>query len=199
MDSAQPNVTLLLSELSRGNQEAAEKLTPLIYDELKCPARSYMPHESPDHSLQTTGLVHEAYLKPVRQESIAWESRSHFFGSAVHLMRPILIDHARAHVSQKRSGTLAAVPLNEALAFSPERSDKFIRLDEALERLSAIDAREGNAVELCFFGGLNVQETAEYLKIIANTVKRGWALAKTWLLMEMRRGDGDFSAAVAAR
>lgn len=199
MDSSQLDVTFLLSELNRGNKEAGEKLTPLIYDELKRLARSYMRRERPDHTLQTTGLVHEAYLKLVRQEAIAWESRSHFFGIAAHLMRQILIDHARAHVCQKRGGALDFVPLNEALAFSPERSEELVRLDEALKRLSAIDARQGKVVELRFFGGLNVEETAEYLKISPKTVKRDWALAKTWLHMEMRRSDGDLPAAVAAR
>jgi RNA polymerase sigma-70 factor, ECF subfamily len=199
MDFSQLDVTVLLSELSRGNKDAVEKLTPLIYDELKRLARSYMRRERPDHTLQATGLVHEAYLKLVQQENIAWESRSHFFGIAAHLMRQILIDHARAHLCQKRGGALNFVPLNEALAFSPEKSEELVRLDEALKHLSAIDARQGKVVELRFFGGLSVEETAEYLKVSPKTVKRDWALAKRWLLMEMRRGDGDLPATVATR
>lgn len=199
MDSPQADVTVLLSELARGNQEAAEKLIPLVYDELKRLARSYMRRERPDHTLQTTALVHEAYLKLVRQQAVNWQGRSHFFGIAAQLMRRILIDHARGHLREKRGGAKEVLPLDEALAFSPEHSDELVRLDEALQRLSAIDPRQGRVVELRFFGGLSVEETSEFLGISPKTVKRDWAVAKAWLHGELRHSDGDVPKAMGPR
>src|SRR5271166_4325203 len=136
MEPTSSDVTLLLSELTSGNQEAAEKLVPLVYDELKRLARSYMRREKPDHTLQATALVHEAYLKLVRQRSVNWQGRSHFFGIAAQLMRRILIDHARSHLREKRGGAQEFVPLDEALVFSPGQSAELVRLDDALERLA---------------------------------------------------------------
>ena len=191
MDPAQADVTALLSKLTQGNQEAAEKLIPVVYDELKRLARRYMRRERPDHTLQTTALVHEAYLRLVRQEVVHWQGRSHFFGIAAQLMRRILLDHARGYLCEKRGGAREVLPLNEALVFSPERSEELVRLDEALGRLSALDERQGKIVELRFFGGLSVEETAEFLGISPKTVKRDWAVAKVWLHREMRCWGGD--------
>lgn len=199
MDSYQADVTALLSELTHGNQEAAEKLIPLVYDELKRLARSHMRRERQDHTLQTTALVHEAYLKLIHQRRVSWQGRSHFFGVAAQLMRRILVDHARGHLRQKRGGANVVLPLNEALVFSPEHSEDLLRLDEALERLTKFDARQSRIVELRFFGGLSVEETAEFLNVSPKTVKRDWAVAKVWLHGELRRCDGDFSKTVGPR
>jgi len=199
MDSHQPDVTALLSQLTQGDQEAAEKLIPLVYDELKRLARSYMRRERQDHTLQTTALVHEAYLRLVRQRAVTWQGRSHFFGIAAQLMRRILIDHARGHLREKRGGAQVILQLNEALAFSQEHSQELLRLDEALNRLSKLDPRQGQVVELRFFGGLSVEETAEFLNISPKTVKRDWAVAKAWLHGELRRGDGGLSGPVGTR
>jgi RNA polymerase sigma-70 factor, ECF subfamily len=186
MDSPQADVTALLSQLTQGNQEARDKLIPLVYDELKRLARSYMRRERSDHTLQTTALVNEAYLKLVRQQVVNWQGRSQFFGIAAQLMRRILIDHARGCLRNKRGGVREVLPLNEALAFSPEHSEELVRLDQALERLSKLDARQSRIVELRFFGGLSVEETAEFLGISPKTVKRDWSVAKAWLHAELR-------------
>lgn len=190
MDSAPADVTALLSELAKGNQAAAEKLVPLVYDELKRLARNYMRRERADHTLQTTALVHEAYLKLVRQQKTGWQCRSHFFGIAAQIMRRILLDHARAHLRQKRGGPRQTLRLDEALTFSKEQSEELVRLHEALERLSAIDPRQGRIVELRFFGGMSVEETAQILGISPKTVKRDWAVAKAWLHGELRQRQG---------
>src|SRR6516165_11867314 len=180
------DITRLLSELSHGDPQAASKLIPVVYDELRHLAAGYMRRERPDHTLQPTALVHEAYVKLLAQRSVDWQGRSHFFGVAAQLMRQILIDHARGHLREKRGGGKAALPLTEALAFSPEHSEELLKLDEALERLSAIDPRQSKVVELRFFGGLSVEETSEFLGISPKTVKRDWAVAKAWLHAEVR-------------
>jgi len=186
MASPSSDVSLLLSELSRGNQEAGEKLVPLVYDELKRLAKSYMRRERPDHTLQATALVNEAYLKLVKQNAVHWQGRSHFFGIAAQLMRRILIDHARGHLREKRGGDKQVLPLDEAVVFSPEHSEELVKLDEALQRLSKLDARQSRIVELRFFGGLSVDETAQFLGISPKTVKRDWSVAKAWLHGELR-------------
>ena len=191
MQSSPSNITVLLSELSRGNQDAADALVPLVYQELKRLARGYMRRERADHTLQATALVHEAYLKLVHQKAINWQSRSHFFGIAAQLMRHILIDHARSLLREKRGGGKEVLPLNEALTFSPQHSKELVKLDEALGRLSAIDPRQARIVELRFFGGLSVEETSEFLKISPKTVKRDWSVAKAWLHRELREEDGN--------
>ena len=199
MGSPQADVTALLLQLKQGNHEAGEKLIPLVYEELKRLARSYMRRERPDHTLQTTALVHEAYLKLVRQHAVNWQGRSHFFGIAAQLMRRILIDHARGHLREKRGGVREVLPLDEALVFSPEHSEELVKLDEALERLAKLDARQSQIVELRFFGGLSVEETAEFLGISPKTVKRDWSVAKAWLYGELRQRDGDIPRAVGSR
>ena len=175
------DVTILLAALSRGNKEAGERLVPLVYDELKRLAGSYMKRERPDHTLQTTALVHETYLKLVNQQAVTWQSRSHFFGIAAQLMRRILIDHARSCVREKRGGHKEVLPLDEALVFHRRGPKSFLKLDDALNRLSKLDSRQSRIVELRFFGGLSVEETAELLKISPKTVKRDWSVAKAWL------------------
>lgn len=199
MGSPQADVTALLLQLKQGNHEAGEKLIPLVYEELKRLARSYMRRERPDHTLQTTALVHEAYLKLVRQHAVNWQGRSHFFGIAAQLMRRILIDHARGQLRGKRGGVKEVLPLDEALVFSPEHSKELVKLDEALERLSKLDARQSQIVELRFFGGLSVEETSEFLGVSPKTVKRDWAVAKVWLHGELRRSDGDVPRAMESR
>jgi RNA polymerase sigma factor (TIGR02999 family) len=199
MGFAPPDIALLLSEIASGNEEAKEKLVPLVYDELKRVARSYMRRERPDHTLQTTALVHETYLKLVEQRDVKWQGRSHFFGIAAQLMRRILIDHARCHLREKRGGAKVVLPLNEALVFSPEHSEELVRLDEALDRLSKLDPRQGQVVELRFFGGMSVEETAQFIGVSPKTVKRDWAVAKVWLHCELRRNDGDVPKAMGPR
>ena len=186
MGPPQADVTALLSQLTQGNHEASEKLIPLVYDELKRLARAYMRRERPDHTLQTTALVHEAYLRLARQQAVNWQGRSHFFGIAAQLMRRILIDHARSHLRNKRGGAMEVLPLDEAIVFSPEHSWELVKLDEALKDLSKLDARQSRIVELRFFGGLSVEETAEFLGITPKTVKRDWSVAKAWLHGELR-------------
>jgi RNA polymerase sigma-70 factor, ECF subfamily len=195
----QADVTDLLLELTQGNQNAAEKLIPLVYDELKRLARGYMRRERPGHTLQTTALVHEAYIKLVRQERVRWEGRAHFFGIAAKLMRRILVDHARRHLRQKHGGATVTIQVDEGLAFSPEQSADLVGLDEALRRLAKLDARQSRIVELRFFAGLTVEETAEFLGISQKTVKRDWSVAKAWLHSELRRDDGDISGTMGAR
>jgi RNA polymerase sigma-70 factor (ECF subfamily) len=200
MKSSRVDITALLSQFARGNQDAAEKLFPLVYQQLKRLARDYMRRERPDHTLQTTALVHEAYLRLVGQQAANWQSRSHFLGIAAMLMRRILIDHARAHLRQKRGGVKKEVlPLDGALVFSLERSEELVRLDEALGRLAAIDPRQSRIVELRFFGGLSVQQTSALLGVSPKTVKRDWAVAKVWLHGELRRRDGDIPKTMGAR
>jgi RNA polymerase sigma-70 factor (ECF subfamily) len=199
MVSPHSDITLLLSELSRGNQAAGEALVPLVYEELKRLARSYMRKERPGHTLQTTALVHEAYVKLVSQRAANWQGRSHFFAISAQVMRRILIDHARSRLRKKRGGPQEAVALDEALVFSPERSEELVKLDEALERLAKLDARQSRIVELRFFGGLSVEETSECLGVSAKTVKRDWSVAKAWLHGELRRMDGDVPRAMGTR
>ena len=188
---APAEVTLLLSELGKGNREAESKLIPLVYNELRRMADRYMRREREDHTLQTTALVHEAYFKLVEQHSVNWQSRAHFFGIAAQVMRRVLIDHARGHVRDKRGGGQQNVPLDEALIYSPERSSAFIELDRALDHLAALDARQAKIVELRFFGGLTVEEVADILAISPKTVKRDWSVAKAWLHGELKESYGD--------
>lgn len=196
MTSTSSDITMLLSKLTRGNKDAGEKLMPLVYDELRRLARRYMRKERQDHTLQATALVHEAYLKLVRQRAVDWQSRSHFFGIAAQLMRRILVDHARNHLREKRGGIKEILPLDEALVFSPERSEELMKLDEALDRLSKLDARQSRIVELRYFGGMSVEETSEVLGVSPKTVKRDWSVAKAWLHGELRRTDGNLSGTV---
>jgi RNA polymerase sigma-70 factor (ECF subfamily) len=193
------DVTILLAELTKGNKEAASKLIPMVYDELRRLADGYMRRERGDHTLQATALVHEAYLKLVEQRSVDWKSRAHFFGIAAQVMRRILVDHARGHLRGKRGAGLQEVPIDEALVFAPEQSLELVKLDEALERLTKLDPRQGKIVELRFFGGLTVDQTADLLGISPKTVKRDWSIAKAWLHGEVRQTDGDIPGAMGPR
>jgi RNA polymerase sigma factor (TIGR02999 family) len=178
-------VTQLLQAWSDGNQEALDKLVPLVYEELHRLARHYMRDERPGHTLQTTGLVNEAYMRLVDWKNVRWQNRAHFFGVAAQMMRRILVDFARARQYAKRGGEARQVSLAEAAVVSAERGEDLIALDDALENLTAIDARKGRIVELRFFGGLSVEETAEVLKISPRTVMREWSLAQAWLYREL--------------
>ena len=165
---------------------------PLVYDELKRLAKTYMRRERSGHTLQTTALVHEAYLRLVKQQDMFWESRSHFFGIASQLMRRILIDHARGQLRAKRGGKKHVLPLDDAIVYSPRRAEELLNLDAALDRLSRLDARQSRVVELRFFGGLSVEETAEFLRVCSKTVKRDWSMARAWLHAELEKADEDF-------
>jgi RNA polymerase sigma-70 factor, ECF subfamily len=186
VDPASADVTVLLLELAKGNQEANDKLIPLVYNELRKMARRYMRRERPDHVLQTTALVHEAYLKLVEQRSVDWQGRGHFFAIAAQLMRRILVDDARKRIRVKRGGGQAPLALDEAFVLSPERSYELVELDAALRRLAEIDTRQAKIVELRFFGGQSVEEAAEILGISPKTVKRDWSVAKAWLHGELK-------------
>jgi RNA polymerase sigma-70 factor, ECF subfamily len=190
VDLASAEVTLLLTELTKGNQEARSKIIPLVYEELRRMAGRYMRRERADHTLQSTALVHEAYLKLVEQ-SVDWQSRAHFFAIAAQVMRRILVDHARGHLRAKRGGGQPVIALDEALVFSPERSFELVEVDAALQRLAESDLRQAKIVELRFFGGLTVEETAEILGISPKTVKRDWSVAKAWLHGELKKSHGN--------
>ena len=180
-------VTLLLRRYSTGDQSALSELMPLVYEELRRLAASYLKRERPDHTLQATALVHEAYLRLVDQKDVEWKERGHFFAVASQMMRRILVDHARRHKAVKRGGLDRKISLEEALAVSEEQSTNLLVLDRLLERLSVLDPRESRIVELRFFGGLSVEETAEAMGISATTVKREWSIARKWLLREMQK------------
>ena len=181
-------VTRILSEVRRGSREALEELIPVVYQELRRLAAHYMQQERPEHTLQATELVHEAYLRLVGRENADWQNRAHFFGAAAQVMRSLLVDHARARQRAKRGGGYA-LQLNEALTVAAVKSDELLAIEEALERLCEIDPRQGRIVELRYFGGLSVEEVAEVLGISERTVKREWQMAKVWIHAEVRSGS----------
>ena len=188
MSTSAQSVTQLLVEWSHGDQNALERLTPLVYGELRRLARRHLSRERSDHTLQSTALVHEAYLRLVDQRSVQWQNRAHFFGVAAQLIRRILIDHARARQAGKRGAGACLLSLDEALDSPAEgRSLDIVALDDALEQLAKIDPRQSRIVELRFFAGLTVQETAEVLNISTPTVNREWNAAKAWLFRELNR------------
>lgn len=183
-------VTFLLSAMSQGDSEAASLLMPLIYAELRRLAGGYMRRERPDHTLQATALLHEAYLKLVEQRAVNWQSRAHFFGIAAQLMRRILIDHARAHLRQKRGGEQQKVSLDEAVVFSEDKSEELMAVDQALDRLAQLDPRQARVVEMRFFAGLSVEEIAAVLGVSPKTVKRDWSVARAWLYADLKERYG---------
>ena len=184
-DSKQ-DVTQLLIDWKNGEQEALEKLMPLVYDELRKIARNYLRYQSKDQTLQTTVLVHEAYLKLIRQNRVDWQNRLHFFGIAAHVMRRIVIDHARNNSRIKRGGEVFKISLDEEkIDVSDERSAVLMSLDEALDRLAALDPQKARLVELRYFGGLSIEETAQVLEISTATVTRQWRAVKAWLHKEI--------------
>ena len=174
-------VTLLLIDWGNGDQAALDELIPLVYDELRMLARRYMRRESQDHTLQTSALVNEAYLRLVDQRSVQWQNRAHFFAVAAQVMRHILIDHARRYHYAKRGAGAQKIPLDEAAVFTEQRAAEFVALDDALASLATLDPRRSEIVELRFFGGLSIEETAEVLKVSSPTVQREWRAAKAWL------------------
>jgi RNA polymerase sigma factor (TIGR02999 family) len=181
------DITQLLQAWSDGDPGALEKLTPLVYQELRRLARRYMAGERPGHTLQVTALVHEAYLKLIGSKQPHWQNRAHFFAVSAQMMRRILVDWARSRQYQKRQGTACQVPLEEACVIAEERRADLVALDEALTALAQIDQRKSQLVELRFFGGLSVEETAEVLRISPRRVLREWGLAQTWLYRELSR------------
>jgi RNA polymerase sigma-70 factor, ECF subfamily len=192
--SDQPTkVTGLLLKWGQGDEAALERLIPLVHHELHQIARRHMGHERAGHSLQATALVNEAYLRLVDTKDVAWHDRAHFLAVAARMMRRILVDHARARRSQKRGGDAAQVTFDEALVVTEEPSQDFVALDDALEALAKFDERKSRVIELRFFGGLSVEETASVLKVSPDTVMRDWRLAKVWLRRAMR-GDSSHDA-----
>jgi len=180
-------VTVFLKAWSGGDREAADRLMMLVYDEMRRLAASYLRQQRSDHTLQPTALVHEAYMKLIDVSQVNWQDRAHFFAVAAQTMRHILVDHARAVAADKRGGGAQKITLNEAVSFSnqPQNVD-LLALDEALQKLAEQDATQSRIVELRFFGGLTVEETAEVLRISPATVKREWSTARAWLFRRMR-------------
>jgi len=178
-------VTALLLEWGHGDEAALDQLIPLVHRELRMIARRYMAKERADHSLQATALVNEAYLRLVNGPQVGWQDRAHFFAVAGRIMRRILVDHARAHLSQKRGGEVTKVQFDDELPVADDPRHDLIALDDALEALAKFDERKSRVVELRFFSGLSVEETAAVLKVGSDTVMRDWRLAKAWLQTEM--------------
>lgn len=174
-------VTQVLRELSDGHETAPERLMPLVYNELRRLAAGYLERERPEHTLQPTALVHEAYIRLVDWKNVSWQNRAHFFALAAQVMRRILVDHAREKKAEKRGGRLARLALEEAVSFPQQRDVDLIALDDALKELALIDPTQSKIVELRFFGGLTIEDTAETMKVSPATIKREWAMAKAWL------------------
>jgi len=179
--SVSHSVTKLLEQWNNGDREALDKLMPLIYEELRKMARRYMRQQNPGHTLQTTALIHEAYLRMVKQKEKHFQNRTHFFGVAAQAMRHILVDYARERHTAKRGGGARPISLEEAALVSPERAVELINFDEALNELEKLSKRQSRVVELRYFGGLSVEETATVLEVSPETVMRDWSIARTWL------------------
>jgi RNA polymerase sigma factor (TIGR02999 family) len=186
--SSEKEVTRLLIAWSNGDQAALEQLTPLVYSELHRLAHRYLGRERKGHTLQTTALVHEAYIRLIDQKEVRWQNRAHFFAIAAQMMRRILVDYARARNYAKRGGGAQRVSLDEAMEVSDERAADVIALDEALVALAELDQRKSRIIELRFFGGLSIEETAEVLDVSPGTVMRDWTFAKAWLQREIDKG-----------
>jgi len=181
------DVTLILKQVGAGDGDAVAKLVPLLYDELRRLASYYLRRERSDHTLQATALVHEAYIRLVDQREVEWKNRNHFFAVAAQAMRRILLDYARKHQAVKRGGAVLKISLDEAMILSGANLAELVALDRLLTQLTSIDPQQGRVVELRFFGGLSVEETAELMEISPATVKRDWAMAKAWLGRELRK------------
>jgi RNA polymerase sigma factor (TIGR02999 family) len=185
MSNDEGQVTVLLKAMRAGDAKAEQNLLPLVYEELHRLARSYMRRERPNHTLQATALIHEAYLK-LAGAQVDWKNREHFIGVAARVMRRVLVDYARAHGAEARGGELKRVDLEEGLTVSAERAEELLLVDAALERLTKSEPRQARVVELRYFGGLSVEEIANLLHISARSVKRDWLLARLWLFKELR-------------
>ena len=183
------DVTRLLIDWSNGDPVALDQLMPMVYSELRSLASRYLRRERVDHTLQPTALVNEAYLRLVDQRSVRWQNRAHFFGVAAQMMRRILVDHAKSHHRAKRGGGARKVSLDEAIGVTDDRAAGLVVLDEALTRLAEFDDRKSRIVELRYFGGLSVEETAEVLEVSVNTVMRDWKLARAWLYNEIKKNE----------
>jgi RNA polymerase sigma factor (TIGR02999 family) len=192
METPSPDeVTTLLQAWSAGDERALDRLTDLVYKDLHRAARYYMAGERSSHTLQTTALIHEVYLRLVDVKRINWQNRAHFLAICARLMRRILIDWANKHRAQKHGGAAPHLSLDEALTVSSQPHPDLLEVNDALNRLAKVDQRKSQVVELRFFGGLSVEETAEALKVSQETVMRDWKLAQAWLLRDLSRGDHD--------
>ena len=179
------NITELLASYGRGNKESLDQLMPIVYDELRRRAARYLRGEQAGHTLQTTALIHEAYVRLVDQRNMQWQNRAHFFGIAAQMMRRILVDHARSKKRVKRGGSEIRVSLDDVIVAAKGQDLDIVALDEALDRLAQLDEQQSRVVELRFFSGLSVEETAEVMGISKSTVKRDWSMAKAWLHREL--------------
>lgn len=189
MNTSPQDVTRLLVRWRTGDREALDALTPLVYDELRRLAKSYLRRERPDHTLDGTALVHEAYMRLVDQRNVEWRNRNHFFALAAELIRRILVDHARARIAAKRGGANVKLSLDEALAPADEKDLNILALDDALLALAKADPQQSRIVELRYFAGLTIEETADVMEISPATVKRDWTTAKAFLKREMLRKE----------
>lgn len=183
--TSQGEITQLLLQWSGGDEAALNKLMPLIYDELRRRAGYYLNYQRPGHTLQATALVNEAFIRLIDVKNVRWQDRAHFFAVAAKVMRNILVDHARSHHALKRGGGGQAISLKEVAVIAQEQASELIVLDDALKSLAALDPRKSEIVELRFFGGLSIEETAEVLKVSSPTVQREWRMAKAWLHREV--------------
>jgi len=181
MEAAPEEITRLLINWRNGDKAALDQLTPLVYEELRRLARGFMRRERHDHTLQTSALINEAYLRLVDQDETNWQNRAHFFAVAAQIMRHILVDHARSHGYEKRGAGAQKVGLDEVMVISEDRARELVELDEALTSLATVDPRKSRIIELRFFGGLNIDETAEVMELSPTTVQREWRAAKAWL------------------
>jgi RNA polymerase sigma factor (TIGR02999 family) len=179
------DVTGLLLKWSQGDQAAVDELTPLVYSELRRLAHRYLRRERADHTLRSAELVHEAYLRLIDQKQASWQNRAHFFAVSGQIMRRILVDYARARQAEKRGGGAATLLLNEAIDLPDQRNFELIALDDALDRLAKLDPQQSRVVELRFFAGLSIEETAEALRVSRATVNRDWVTARAWLVREL--------------
>jgi len=184
------NVTVLLAKWGQGDREALNALTPLVYNELRKLAKSYLRRERVGHTLEGTALVHEAYLRLIDQREVEWRNRNHFFALAAELIRRILVDHARARIATKRGGSHVKLSLDEAITPTDEKDLDLLALNDALDALARTDAQQSRIVELRYFAGLTIEETADVLQISTATVKRDWVMAKAFLKREMLRHVG---------
>jgi RNA polymerase sigma-70 factor (ECF subfamily) len=191
MEPTPTNVTSLLTRHNDGDQDALAELIPRIYDELRRLASSYLRSERPDHTLQTTALVHEAYLRLVDQKQVDWHNRNYFFAVAAQMMRRVLVDHARKHHAFKRGGPLTRISLDEAAVFAQEQPQELIAVDELLTRLASLDPEGSRIVELRFFAGLSLEETAEVMGLSIAKVRRNWSVVKAWLTRELGRSNNE--------
>ena len=187
MDSSKEPVTEILLQWEQGDKQALDRLVPIVYDELRKIAARYMRRERQDHTLQTTAVVNEAYMRLVDQKRVHWKSRAHFFAIAANMIRRILIDYARAKGSAKRGGDVQKLQLEEAAVITDERAEELIELDQALVSLASHDPQQSQIVELRYFGGLSVAETASVLEISSEDVQREWILAKAWLYRQLSK------------